>query len=276
MAQIELIEHAEKTADKKINHSNGNLILLSIMAGFFISFGGLFAILISAGSGGILSFGVTKTLMGLAFSVGLILVMIAGAELFTGSTVTILGWLNKKMTLLALLKNWGFVYLGNFIGSIVVAIMLFWAKEYEIGNGAFAQALFSVANSKISHGFGEALILGIFCNMLVCLAIWMVYGAKNNADKVLSIVFPITAFIALGFEHSVANMYLIPQAIIIKIYDPSFLLSHGISAVDLNWIRFTFGNLLPVTIGNIIGGILIWYIYWRCYSIKNRSNKVAS
>lgn len=268
----DLYAHAEGHANKKTKHTLGNLILLSILGGIFIAFGGAFATLISAGASTI-PVGIVKTLMGVAFSLGLILVLVGGAELFTGSTIVVIGWLQKKVSRLAFLKNLVIVYLGNFIGSLFIAGLIFLGREYSMNNGAFGVAAFSIANAKMSHGFGEALVLGILANMLVCLGIWLNYSARNTTDKIMAILFPVTAFVAMGFEHSIANMYLIPIALFIKKFDPEFVLSKHIADSSLTWPNFIVHNLIPVTIGNVIGGILIWWFVWMIYDSKTEKNK---
>jgi formate/nitrite transporter len=266
----DLYAHAEGHANKKTKHPLGNLILLSIFGGIFIALGGAFATLISAGAA-TLPVGIVKTLMGIAFSLGLILILVGGAELFTGSTIIVIGWLQKKVSCLAFLKNLIVVYLGNFIGSLFIAGLIFLGREYSMNNGAFGVAAFSIANAKMGHGFVEALVLGILANMLVCLGIWLNYSARNTTDKIMAIVFPVTAFVAMGFEHSVANMYLIPIALFIKKFDPEFVLSKHIADSSLTWSNFFVHNLIPVTIGNVIGGILIWWFVWMIYGKKDEA-----
>ncbi len=265
----DLYAHAEGHVAKKTNLSFKKLLILSILAGIFISFGGAFATLIATG-GGAMPLGIVKILMGIAFSLGLVLVLVGGAELFTGSTILSIGLFNKSISWVTFLKNLTTVYLGNFIGSIFIALLFFFSREYTFGNGAFGQMMFSVANSKMHHTFSEAVILGILCNMLVCLAIWLSYSARNTTDKVLAILFPVTAFIAMGFEHSVANMYLVPVALFIKKFDVGFLLQYNIESESLLWSNFICHNLIPVTIGNLIGGAIIWWFVWAIYNKKDQ------
>ncbi|MEI6498941.1 MAG: formate/nitrite transporter family protein [bacterium] len=264
----DLYAHAEGHANKKVTHTFTNLLLLSILAGIFISFGGAFATLIAAGASN-LPIGIVKTLMGIAFSLGLILVLVGGAELFTGSTIVSIGCFTKKVSIPAFIKNLFIVYIGNFIGSIFVAIMIYLSREYLMNGGAFGVTAFSIANTKMSHDFTEAIVLGVLANMLVCLAIWLSYSARNTTDKILALLFPVTAFVAMGFEHSVANMYLITIALFIKKFDGGFLIAKHIESASLTWSNFFIHNLLPVTIGNIIGGIVIWWFVWMIYGRKS-------
>lgn len=266
----DLYAHAEGHATKKTGHPLLTLILLSVLGGIFIAFGGAFATLIGSGAS-TLPVGIIKTLMGIAFSLGLILVLVGGAELFTGSTIVVIGWLQKKVPCLAFLKNLFVVYLGNFFGSLFVAGLIFLGREYAMNSGAFGIAAFSIANAKMSHGFAEAIVLGILANMLVCLGIWLNYSARNTTDKIMAILFPVTAFVAMGFEHSIANMYLIPVALFIKKFDPEFLISKHIADSSLTWSNFFVHNLIPVTIGNVIGGILIWWFVWMIYGRKKET-----
>ncbi|MEI7792613.1 MAG: formate/nitrite transporter family protein [Candidatus Berkelbacteria bacterium] len=263
----DLYAHAEGHATKKTGHPLLTLILLSVLGGIFIAFGGAFATLIGAGTSTI-PVGIVKTLMGIAFSLGLILVLVGGAELFTGSTIIVIGWLQKKVSCLAFLKNLVIVYLGNFVGSLFIAGLIFLGREYSMNNGTFGIAAFSIANAKMSHGFSEAIVLGILANMLVCLGIWLNYSARNTTDKIMAILFPVTAFVAMGFEHSIANMYLIPIALFIKKFDPEFVITKHITDSSLTWSNFFVHNLIPVTIGNVIGGILIWWFVWMIYGRK--------
>lgn len=268
LAPNEIIGHVEMAATKKANNAIKKLFFLSLLGGIYISLGGAFATTVAAGATGILPYGIIKLLMGLVFSLGLVLIVIGGAELFTSSTLVCMAYFNKEIRLRALLKSWGIVYFGNLIGSLVTAILMFYSKQYTFGNGSIGTAVFNIASSKMHSAFVEAIVLGIFCNVLVCLAIWLTFGAKSTSDKILAIIFPVSAFVAMGFEHSIANMFLIPIALLIKQFDPHFVLSHNIDVSNLSWIKFLLKNLIPVTIGNIIGGVFVWLSYWNIYSEK--------
>ncbi|GJM40905.1 MAG: formate transporter FocA [Ardenticatenaceae bacterium] len=244
------------------------MFALAILAGAFIALGAIFATTVTTGS--TLSFGLNKLLGGLVFCLGLILVIGAGAELFTGNNLIVMAWAAGKVNTRQVLRNWVIVYLGNFVGSVATAVMMFFSQQYKFANGALGQNALNIANGKVNLEFGQALVLGIMCNALVCLAVWLCMGARSATDKILAIIFPITAFVAAGFEHSVANMYFIPMGLLIKAGAPaefwSGIGSTAVSYDSLTWGNFFLNNLLPVTIGNIIGGaVMVGLAYWFIY-----------
>jgi formate/nitrite transporter len=262
----EMARRAEYLGVRKAEAKTLPLIALSILAGAFIGLGAVFATTISAGVSGVLPYGIARVLTGLVFCLGLILVVVGGAELFTGNNLIVMAWASRKVTTTALLRNWVIVYLGNFIGSVGTAILIFLSKQYLFGSGAVGKAALNIATSKINLDFLQALALGILCNALVCLAVWLTFSARSTVDKIAAIIFPITAFVAAGFEHSIANMYFIPVALLIKVFDPSFTTGAGVDVTGLTWTAFLVKNLIPVTIGNIIGGtILVAAIYWAIF-----------
>ncbi len=270
---LEMAEKAEAVGVKKATMGPRNTMMLSIMAGAFIGAGAIFATTVATGASGQLTYGVTKLLIGLVFCLGLILVVIAGAELFTGNNLIIMAWADKHITTLQVLRNWTLVYIGNFIGSILTAGLMFLTKQYTFNGGAVGLTALNIAHGKTNLEFVQAIALGIMCNVLVCLAVWLCFSARTTTDKILSIIFPITAFVAAGFEHSVANMYFIPMGLFIKMGAPtSFWQAIGKTAADfptLTWGNFFIANLLPVTIGNIIGGsVLVGLVYWFIYIRK--------
>jgi formate transporter len=259
---------AEEAGIKKANRSFSKTLVLAILAGAFIAFGAIFATVVTAEP--TLSTSFTKLLGGVAFSLGLILVIIGGAELFTGNNLIVMAWANGRIKTTQVLRNWSIVFLGNFIGAISMAILMLYSLQYSSGSGSIGAKALSIANAKCSLGFAQAIVLGILCNTLVCLAVWLCYSAKRTSGKILSILFPITAFVAAGFEHSVANMYFIPKALLIKASaSEEFWTSIGSSPEiyeNLTWTNFFVDNLLPVTIGNIIGGaVLVGLVYWFVY-----------
>jgi formate transporter FocA len=265
----EMARKAETIGVAKVNLGPLRMFALAMLAGAFIALGAIFATTVTTG-GSALPFGVTKLLGGFVFSLGLILVIGAGAELFTGNNLIIMAWADKRVASKKLLRNWGIVYLGNFIGALLTAVLLFLSQQYEFGSGAVGQNALNIANHKVQLDFTQAIVLGILCNILVCLAVWLCIGARSVTDKILAIIFPITAFVAAGFEHCVANMYFIPVALLIKAgAGPEFWTSIGRTAADyadLTWSNFFLVNLLPVTIGNIIGGaIMVGLVYWFIY-----------
>lgn len=251
------------------------LLLLSILAGMYIAFGGVFSTVAATGMMGHSPYGVIKVLQGLVFSLGLILVVVGGAELFTGNMLMVIPLASRKISLMDLLRNWGLVYAGNFLGSLMVAGLVILARIYTFSNGELGNTMFAIANTKLGYSFAQALALGILCNILVCLAVWLSYSARNTTDKVLAVLFPISAFIAAGFEHSVANMYLIPVAFMIRTFDPIFSSTISLSSSMPGWLAFLQKNLIPVTLGNIIGGVIFvaltyFYIYQNHPDVRDR------
>jgi formate/nitrite transporter len=276
---------AEDLGVKKANLKAANMFALAVLAGAFIGIGAIFATTVAAGGMSVkdaagaaafstgFPYGVTRLLVGLVFSVGLILVVVGGAELFTGNTLITMAYASKKVTLGQLLRNWGIVYLGNFVGSILTAYIVFLGKQYTFGSGAIGLAALNIAESKTALTFVQAVALGIMCNALVCMAVWMCYSARTTTDKILAIIPPISCFVAAGFEHSIANMYFIPIGLFVKGFgDPSFFEKIGKTAADfptLTWGNFFLANLLPVTIGNILGGaLMVGMVYWFVYIRK--------
>lgn len=259
----EMTEYAATAAEKKANMPTRRTFALAILAGMYIGFGGLLVVLVGAGTAD-LPYGLVKLIMGLVFSIGLILVVIGGGELFTGSTIVALAGVNKKISWLKVFKNWGLVYLGNFVGALILASLILLSKEYQAGNGLISESIFKIAAGKLHYSFIAALILGILCNIFVCLGVWLSYSAKSAGDKILAIIFPITAFVALGFEHSVANMYLLSSAWLIKLFDPAVAAVYSTSS-SITLYNIIVVNLIPVTIGNIIGGLFVWLMYRFAY-----------
>lgn len=265
-----MAEKAEQIGIKKASSDFLTLFILSILAGAFISLGAIFATTVSAGTSGALPFGVIRLLMGAAFSLGLVLVIVGGAELFTGNMLVSMAFASGKVSLWSLLRNWGIVYLGNFLSSVATALIVFWSKQYMFGGGAMGANMLAIGEAKTSLGFVQAIMLGILCNTMVCLAVWLTYSARSTTDKIMAIFLPITGFVAAGFEHSIANMYFIPIALFVKYgADPAFFTAIQKTPDNfphLTWGNFFLVNLLPVTIGNIIGGsFMVGLVYWFVY-----------
>lgn len=268
---------AEDLGTKKSSLSLANMFVLAILAGAFIALGAIFATTVLAGSSA-LPYGVARLLAGLVFTLGLILVIVGGSELFTGNNLIMMAFASGKVTLGALLRNWVTVYLGNFVGALATAIVMFYSKQYTFGSGTIGVTALGIGESKTSLEFVQAIALGIMCNALVCMAVWLCYSARTTTDKILAIIPPIAAFVAAGFEHSIANMYFIPIALLIKYGAPaSFWQMKAVtdatktaaSFPHLTWGNFFVANLLPVTIGNIIGGaFMVGLVYWFIYLRK--------
>jgi len=243
-----------------------SMFVLAGLAGAFVSLGAVLYTVTVSGPG--LGFGATRLLGGAAFSLGLVLVIIAGAELFTGNTLIIMAWASRRVSTSALLRNWLIVYAGNTVGALLTVLLVYGGRQWELGDGAVGGSALRIASAKVQLGFGQALALGILCNALVALAVWLAIGGRSNTDRILSIVFPITAFVAAGFEHSIANLYFAPMGILLKDQSQAVAASGlgGAQLADLTWARFLLQNLLPVTIGNIIGGaVLVGAVYWFVY-----------
>jgi formate transporter len=265
---------AEGIGVKKSEIDTLSMFALAILAGAFIGVGAIFCTTVLAGSGS-LPYGVARLLGGLVFTLGLILVVVGGAELFTGNNLVIMAFMSGKVGINALLRNWVIVYTGNFVGSIITALIMFLTQQFSFGNGAIGLTALNIAEGKTGLGFLQAVALGIMCNALVCLAVWLCFSARSTTDRILAIIPPISAFVAAGFEHSIANMYFIPIGLFIKNWAPASFwalpaLADGgktaASFTNLTWSNFFITNLLPVTIGNIIGGaVMVGVIYWFVY-----------
>ena len=271
----EMAERAEHVGVTKANLPAGTMFLLAVLAGAFIALGSVFSTTVVAGSGNQFPFGVTKLLGGLTFSLGLILVVVAGAELFTGNNLKVMAVASGKVSFGTLLRGWSIVYVGNFVGSVATAAIVFIAGQYGHGNGAVGTKALEIASAKCQLGFVQAIALGVLCNALVCLAIWLCYSARSTTDKILSIIFPITAFVAAGFEHCVANMYMIPFGIFIKNHAPESFWEMTVQTpgafAAISWNNFLFANLIPVTIGNVFGGsVMVGLVYWFIYLRKRK------
>ena len=266
----DIAQKAEAVGVQKTRLDFVSLLTLAVLGGAFIALGAMFATTVLAGADGVIPFGVSRLLSGLVFCLGLILVVVGGAELFTGNTLMVMAWAAGKVRLAEMLRAWLIVYVGNFIGAIGTAALVFLSGQYLLGKGSVAAVALNIAIAKVTLPFDHALFLGILCNVLVCLAVWLAYGAHTTTDKILAIVFPVSAFVVAGFEHSVANMYLIPLGLFIKAWAPSALAA-GTDYAALTWPVF-FVSLIPVTIGNIIGGGgLVGMVYWFVYLRKRNS-----
>ena len=269
----EMAEKAVEIAEKRSRLPILRMLLLAILAGAYIAFGAVFSAVSITGMSGVWPYGFMKVTAGVTFSLGLILVVVGGAELFTGNNLMVMAWINRKITLYALLRNWVVVYIGNFIGSLVIAVLVILAKLYTFDGGDLGKTMLNIANGKTHYSFLQAMSLGILCNILVCLAVWLTYSSRSTGGKIIAIVLPIAAFIAAGFEHSVANMYILPVGLLMRTFDPTYVASLGIDLTNLTWNHFFFGNLLPVTLGNILGGSgFVGLLYALIYP----ANKVAS
>lgn len=232
------------------------MFALAILAGAFIALGALFyTVTVTTGNDATVPFGLLRLAGGVTFSLGLVLVVVGGAELFTGNNLIAMAWASGRVTTQQVMRNWGWVYLGNLVGAVGTAVLVWLAGVHTMSNGAVGETMVQIARSKIALDPVSALARGVLCNVLVCLAVWLCMGARSVADKILAILFPISAFVACGFEHSVANMYFLPIGIMLVAGGPAPLSVLG-----------ALSNLVLVTIGNILGGtLMVALIYWFVY-----------
>ena len=248
----QMAARVEKAAIGKTQLPALSLVALAVLAGVFIAFGAMFYTVAITGNG--VGYGASQMLGGLAFSLGLILVIVGGAELFTGNSLIVMAWASRQISLAALLRNWVLVYCGNLVGALVAVAMVYLSGALSLNGGALGETARMIATAKLALPADQAFFRGILCNALVCLAVWLCYAARDVAGKILAIIWPISAFVALGFEHSVANMYLIPIGMLAGVgFDPAGFAS----------------NLFWVSLGNVAGGaggvaLVYWTIYLRC------------
>jgi formate/nitrite transporter len=244
------------------------LIVLGLLAGAFIALGAMFMMVVMTGAD-VLPWGVARLLGGLVFSLGLVLVIVGGAELFTGDALMIVAYASRRITISSLLRAWSLVYVGNVGGAMGTAALVFLAGQYGFGGGAVGKTALAIASAKATLPTIQLFFLAVLCNVLVCLAVWMSFGARSAADKVLVIVPPITAFVAAGFEHSIANLYFLPYGLALKAWaGPDFWASIGRTAADYSALTVgsAIHNIAVATIGNLIGGsLMVGAVYWFVY-----------
>lgn len=244
------------------------LMVLGVLAGAFIAFGAMFMTVVLTGSGD-LPFGVARLIAGLVFSLGLILVIVGGAELFTGDSLMILACASRRISVAALARTWTLVYIGNIAGALGTAALVFLAGQHGFGGGAVGKTALTIATAKAALPTVQLFFLAVLCNVLVCLAVWMSFGARNAADKVLVIVPPVAAFVAAGFEHSIANLYFLPYALAIKAWAaPEFWAAIGQDATAYAGLTVvaSLHNIAVATVGNLIGGsLMVGAVYWFLY-----------
>lgn len=264
----ETAEKAEEVGARKARLDVVTLLVLAVLAGAFIALGAMFSTTILSGSAAA-PWGIARFVAGLGFSVGLVLVVVGGAELFTGNTLMVMALASRRIGLSEMLRAWAIVYLGNLVGAVGTAALVFLAGQYLYNGGEVGRVALGIAQAKAELPFARAFFLGILCNVLVCLAVWLSFAARSVTDKILAIALPIAAFVAAGFEHSVANMYFIPLGQLILAWAPeSFWTMTGLAPADYASIGFggLAANLVPVTIGNIVGGgVLVGLVYWFVY-----------
>ncbi|MBA5763267.1 formate transporter FocA [Vibrio sp. 404] len=268
---VEMMAEAEKFALSKAKKNTGMTLSLAVMAGAFIGLAFLFYITVTTGAADS-GWGLSRLAGGLAFSMGLILIVICGGELFTSSVLSSISWANKQISFGKMLSIWGKVYVGNFIGAMLLLVIVAAAGLYQLDHGQWGLNALNIAQHKLHHTPVQAFALGILCNLLVCLAIWLTFCSANAMTKAAMTILPVAMFVSSGFEHCVANMFMVPLGITIQNFAPeAFWTMTGASAAqyaDLNIMQFITANLIPVTFGNIVGGAVLvglanWCIYRR-------------
>jgi formate/nitrite transporter len=265
-APAQVAERVHTTGVKKATMPAQQILVLAAIAGAFISFGAMYYTVAVTAPGA--SYGPSQVLGGFVFSLGFILVVIAGAELFTGNNLVVMAWASGDIAFRVLLRNWALVYVGNFFGCLASVFFVYLSGYLHGGNYQVGATAVRIALKKVDHGLLEAFVLGMLCNALVCLASWVSYAARTAADKVLVIIFPVSAFVAMGFEHCIANMYLVPIGMVAAT-DPAVVAAGEVSAEALQALSlgvFLVKNLIPVTLGNIAGGAgLVALVYYFVY-----------
>jgi formate/nitrite transporter len=269
---VEILAYASDTGLAKTQRKLSSVLILAFFAGIFIAFAaGVSSMAAYNLYANPETYGLGRAVAGVLFGSGLMLVILAGGELFTGNMLIITTVLDRRIRIRKMFLNWLLVYIGNFIGSVLIAWMMYYSGLFNSSAGLLGGITITIAASKTSLSFFAALILGVLCNMLVCFTVWTTYAAKDAAGKTLIIFFLILLFATSGFEHSVANMYYIPAGIFAKL-NPQWLAMSQASTqqiAGLNWINLAIKNLIPVTLGNIIGGVLVGFLYWVSLG-KNR------
>jgi len=269
----EMASKARTLGIKKANMDFLSTFALAVLAGAFIALGCIFFTVSQTTGGVAIPWGVSRVIGGITFSLGLVLVIVGGAELFTGNNLIIMAWASRQLSTWRVVRNWGIVYVGNLCGAVATALFVFLGQHYTMDKGAVGLTALNIGLGKVNLGFVQAIILGILCNAMVCMAVWLTYSARTVLGRVAAIIFPISGFVAAGFEHCVANMYFIPYAIMVKAdASDSFWQNIGTTAASyshLTWGSFFARNLIPVTIGNMIGGVFfVALVYWVIYLRK--------
>ncbi|MDW7729387.1 MAG: formate/nitrite transporter family protein [Bacillota bacterium] len=262
-------------AQKKAATAAPSLIMLAILAGAYIALGAVLFTIVTNDLALYIGDGLSRLVGGISFSLGLILVILGGAELFTGNNLLAAGYLDRKVTGKQVLNNWFWVYLFNFVGALLVVFLFYYSGIWKANDGGVMVRVINIAAAKTSLTWSEAFFRGILCNWLVCLAVWIAMAGKDAISKILGIMIPISAFVAAGFEHSIANMYFVPMGIIVKGSE----LAQGLIAPavlqGITWQTFFINNLIPVTLGNIVGGVVfVAFAYWTCYLRPTTPKKV--
>ena len=267
----QMTQIAEELGNYKVNKHPSSTILSAILAGVFISIAFVFYITATTGTANV-AFGLAKLVGGICFSLGLMLVVCCGTDLFTSTILTILPKMTHRISWVKMFRNWIFVYIGNFIGAILFVAIIWFSGQYMVANGLWGLNVLQTADHKLHHTFIEAVFLGLLANLMVCLAAWMSYAGRSLLDKMLIMVLPVAMFVASGFEHSIANMFMIPMGIVINNFaSPEFWAAVGVAPDTFKALtveHFIVNNLIPVTIGNILGGLLVAVPNWALHLRK--------
>ena len=275
-APAEMATRVETVGVAKASLDAATTFALALLAGAFIALGANLTTILFTEHG--LGYGVSRVAGGVVFSLGLMLVIVGGAELFTGNSLMIMAWASGKVSTGQVIRNWIIVYAGNFTGALATAAGIYLSQQWTFDAYQVGATAVKIAVAKVSYGFLAAFVLGVFGNALVCLAVWLCFSARTTTDKILAIMPPITAFVAAGFEHSIANMYFIPIALFVgrdahvlaRVGQPVEQFAH------LTWVGFFLYNLLPVTLGNMVGGvIMVAAMYWFIYLRKRPGTRVV-
>ncbi|GIF20046.1 formate transporter [Actinoplanes tereljensis] len=270
LSPVQMAQAAEDAAYGKATSKPLKSFLLGLTGGAFIALGFVFYVTSQVGATGLAWSGGVKVVGGIVFATGLVLVVLTGAELFTSSTLTLTARASGRITWGQLFRNWGVVYVANFLGALTVVALVYLGGVWRNANGGWGAVVLHSALTKVQHTYVQAVALGILCNLMVCLAVWAAYSGRTTTDKILAVTMPVALFVATGFEHSVANMFMIPLGLLIKDHaDAGFWSGAGLSRgdfADLTWSHFLLHNLVPVTVGNVIGGgIMIGVFYWTVF-----------
>lgn len=264
----QIAKRIEKAGISKSDNDPIKVLALAVLAGAFIAFGAVFFTLVTHDSSAMAT-SLLRVVGGLVFCLGLILVVVAGAELFTGNNLIVMAFVDGQVSFAGLMRNWFLVYIGNFIGALGILVLIYFSQHWHIAEGAVGAKVIAIANAKVNLTWVEAFSRGILCNILVCMAVWLCFAGRSVVDKVVAIIFPITAFVAMGFEHSVANMYFIPAGLV-AMHDAQLVNWVNSDLTQLTIEGFLLNNLLPVTLGNIIGGsVFVGLFYWFIYLRRN-------
>ncbi len=257
----EIARQVERLGVAKARMDSITLLVLAVLAGAFIALGALFFTLVVTGSS--LGLGVTRLLGGLSFCLGLVLVVVAGAELFTGNNLLAMAWASGLIGARDVLRNWVLAYLGNVIGCLGTVLLVMGANVADLDGGAVRETAIAVARAKADLSLVEAFARGVLCNALVCIAVWLTMGGRSVTDKILAVLFPITAFVALGFEHSIANWFFLPFGLALDAQGTISIAGAG-------------RNIVAVTVGNVAGGtLLVAGVYWVAYLRGGREGRLS-